>query len=277
MNTTNSKCTFLSKNHQAASTYASKFGWYVAPAKGKVPLTPRGHLDATIEQDQIQNFWKGRPSANVLVAVKPSGIAVLDLDTKPARGISAHDSLIEIQSKYGEIVTPCAFTAGGGMHFYFKTSKPLPRRHGFLPGVDFLGDGLVILPPSTGENGKEYVWDAELHVNDTPLAEVPDWLIKLSGCELEPADDQEPKAKSEGEWIELFRTGFLEGHRNEHLAKVAGHLHRRYVSPTLTMVALDAINAKHCQPPLPRDEVKKISTSIGQRNQRRKNHPRKGA
>lgn len=255
----------LSKNHQAASMYAAKFGWHVFPAKGKIPLTPNGHLDATNDQNVIRDLWSKYPSANIGVAVKPSGICVLDLDTKPDRGISAHDTLIDLEQQYGSVTAPCVHTAGGGLHFYFKLDRPLKRKIGFIDAVDFLADGYAIMPPSTGESGSQYVWDSELHLNLLSPPQVPEWLERL-------VDDHksEHAAYSPGFWSQLLDNGIGTGNRNDGLTQVLGHLLRRYVSPTLALPLLKSINRTHCQPPLSDDEVEKLFTSIANREFQRR-------
>ena len=63
----------------AALEYAAR-GWHVHPlrSRGKEPITPRGHKDASVDPDVICAWWTANPDANIGIAVAPSGLCVLD-------------------------------------------------------------------------------------------------------------------------------------------------------------------------------------------------------
>ena len=47
-------------------------------------------------------------------------------------------------------------------------------------GIDVRGDGgYVIAPKSVHESGNCYLWQISSRIDQIPLAELPDWLLKL--------------------------------------------------------------------------------------------------
>jgi hypothetical protein len=52
---------------------------------GKAPLTSHGWKDATADPEEVRAFWVTWPRANVGVALKPSGLALLDPDSEEAQ------------------------------------------------------------------------------------------------------------------------------------------------------------------------------------------------
>jgi len=151
-------------------------GWAVFPCapRGKRPLCLHGLKDATCDKQQIREWWAVErwPDANIAL---PTGIVfdVLDLDTIEA-GLELADA-----HKNDLPDAPCAFTSKG-THIYFKASG-IGNKAGFIPDCDWRGaGGYVIAPPSLHETGCEYTW--EVHPDDRPLPDVPQWLREL----LEP-------------------------------------------------------------------------------------------
>ena len=61
----------------------AKRGIYVFPLwpGTKTPMTAHGFEDATIDQDQINTWWRNTPDANIGIACGASGWAVIDFDT----------------------------------------------------------------------------------------------------------------------------------------------------------------------------------------------------
>jgi hypothetical protein len=153
----------------AALQYAAQ-GWWVFPCKPgeKVPIGGRGHLDASIDPAQITAWWRATPQANIGVAVAPSNLVVLDVDT--AEGKPGLASLREIDAHIPD--TKTARTGRGGYHGVFVRPPDMPpqRRIGFKPGLDLLGDGYFVAAPSVLSNGTQYRW--ERSVPPAPLPQV---------------------------------------------------------------------------------------------------------
>jgi len=160
----------------------AEMGWKVYPVyKGtKTPCIEGYPEKATSDLEQINEWWKQFPDANVAIMTgKKSGFWVLDVDKKNG----GRDTLAELQKVHGPLfgLTYTVQTGGGGLHFYFKynldESKEM-KSSGILEGIDILGDkGKAIAPPSLHESGNHYI---EYNPNKSmEINPAPDWLIDL--------------------------------------------------------------------------------------------------
>lgn len=230
---------------EQALSYAKK-GWKLFPCapNGKIPLTQNGFKDSTLDRRLITNWFETSPHANIgLVTGPESGFFVLDIDAKSG-GLESLEKLIEI---HGDIDTYMVQTGSGGIHFYFKyPEKGIRNKVNLLPGIDVRGDGgYVIAPPS-----KLIAGDYSL-VKDTPLAYPPEWLLELLTEPVRPLRED----NREGNDIP-------EGGRNDYLARLAGSLQRKGLSPESVSQVLHLENEQKCNPPLPSKEVDRIVESI---------------
>jgi len=157
---------------EAALAYA-KLGWYVFPLnpRSKAPATSNGHHGASKDEAQIR-AWFSDGDFNIGVAVKPSGLVVLDVDVSDGKG--GAKSLEDIASNLTD--TTVASTGSGGAHLIFqRTSDAQARRKiRFLDGLDLLGDGYFITAPSVHPNGGIYRW-----IRMAPIAPLPAFLASF--------------------------------------------------------------------------------------------------
>jgi len=260
----------------AALTYARR-GWPVAPAHsarangcscgdadcgklaGKHPRTRHGLTDATTDEKTIREWWQKWPDANVLIRTGKVGdryLVVVDVDTRDdgeenfARIIAEHE---------GDLPdTPRAITGGGGSHIFMWSRLPVKTSvNQIAPGVDVRGvGGYVIAAPSRHASGREYTWDAGAHPAETPVAEVPAWLIARAGL----AGERVKVKPSDVEGAEISE--IFEGGRNNALTKIAGAMRRPGVGERAILAALRIVNDDRCKPPLDDWEVEKIARSI---------------
>lgn len=248
---------------QKHAQYYAKMGLPVFPCrpKDKVPATPHGCKDATTAPEQVAAWWDGTYLYNVGFATG-NGIVVLDVDINHTAGKYGDETLSELERQYGPLPdTWMCLTGGGGVHYYFACDDPaLTVGTGFAPGLDYRGaGGYVIVPPSTHENGQEYVWEAE-HTpagsGSVPLAPLPDWLhsLMLNGRETSTEAHAEVAAP----------TGKItEGNRNDTLFRLAASLRAKGLGVEGITAALLAENRDRCNPPLPDQEVERIAKSGG--------------
>lgn len=228
---------------------------------GKHPMVPRGVTQATTDTDRVSYWWRSRPDANIGLAT--GTVVVIDID--PRHG--GNRALAELESKHYRLPpTWRVATGGGGQHIYFAAPPrraPIKNSIGQLgPGIDVRGlGGYVIAPPSRHISGQQYRWDCD--PERTLLCMLPPWLVAL-------LDHPPAKAKPATEWRELVRDEIAEGRRNDTIARIAGHLLRRYVDPHVVLELLLAWNATRCRPPLDRADVVLIVNSIAGKELRRR-------
>jgi hypothetical protein len=71
-------------------------------------------------------------------------------------------------------------------------------------------------------------------------------------------------------WLGVVGEGASEGQRNDSLARLVGHLLRRYVDVDLTAELAHLLNQERFRPPLPASEVDQILDSIAWREAQRR-------
>jgi putative DNA primase/helicase len=138
----------------------------------KVPITAHGRSDATLESEQIREWWRRWPDALIGLATgAQSGIVALDIDISDK--VHGPDSLDALGVAFHP-ETPTAHTPRGGYHMLFRHPghfvKTIAGKLG--PGLDIRGDGgSIIVPPGPGR-----FWDP-VYGLDYPLADMPEWMV----------------------------------------------------------------------------------------------------
>lgn len=158
--------------------------WHVFPIeKGtKRPigrLTPRGHLDATLDEAKITAWWTAEPDAGIGIAMQVSGLVAVDVD--PRNG--GHFDLETIEATHGKLLTDVmAFTGGGGQHLVFLAPSDIGRLPGKLAkGIDLKADGYICVEPSVHPSGKAYEWEASSNpLEGNVPSPLPGWIADMS-------------------------------------------------------------------------------------------------
>lgn len=153
---------------------------------------------ATTNPDQIRRWWSGPSRWNLGIATGPSGLLVVDLDTRggdpPPEWTGAtdgHEVLVRLAAAAGETI-PDTYTVttptAGGRHLYFHAPTGLGLRNtaGHIgPWVDSRGGGgFVVGAGSIRPDGAYTV------AHHGPVATLPDWLGQL----LTPPPPPEPRS-----------------------------------------------------------------------------------
>ena len=102
---------------------------------------------------------------------------MLDIDTKSG-GAESLDDLEMLNGRLPHTIE--VITGSGGRHVYFKhPGIDLRNSAGRVgAGLDIRGDGgYVVAPPSLHPSGNNYCWEISSHPDDTPLADMPKWLL----------------------------------------------------------------------------------------------------
>jgi hypothetical protein len=226
-------------------------------------LAPSWPRDATLVEEVIRHWWHVAPHANIGVVC--GDVIVLDVD--PRKG--GDRSLEALEQQHGELPrTWRVLTGGGGFHAYFSApSVRIPCSQDLLaPGLDIKSaGGYVVGVPSVHVSGRTYAWSVDHHPDEVPIAPMPEWIVR----EL-TAPAPAGAAHSPSVWRQFVCEGVAEGSRNATVAKLAGHLLRRYVDPVVTLELLQALNAARFRPPLSSEEVIQTVESIARKELRRR-------
>lgn len=261
---------------KSALLYATKLEWQVFPLHwiengkcsckgktgsckaGKHPLTKNGVKDATLNKSIIKAWWTKWPKANIGIACgEISGIFVLDVDMN--ENVDGHETIRDLENSYEAILhTPMQISGSGGTHYIFKSNSNLKNVVEFLPGLDIRSDGgYIIVAPSNHISGKEYTWEVESHVLETPIQEAPNWLIQTIINRTGNKYDKKPGSY----YVDLLQ-GVGEGMRNHSTASLIGYLLRKDVDPGVVFELIKIWNEKSCDPPQKVEEVTQTFISI---------------
>jgi Bifunctional DNA primase/polymerase, N-terminal/Primase C terminal 1 (PriCT-1) len=236
--------------------------------RDKKPATPRGCLDASKDPSMISHWWGLNPEFNIAIATgAPSNLFAIDID-----GVDAEAELAKLEVKYGALPTTIeVITPRPGRHLYFRMPDGGDMRNSagrIAPGIDIrAAGGYVIVPPSAHPSGRRYVWSVDCA---DAIAAAPDWLLD----QISERSNGNGKATPASEWRQLVANGVAEGARDCTVAKLSGHLLRRFIDPHVVLELMQAWNAARCRPPLPADDIDRIVDSICAAELRRRGHAR---
>lgn len=192
----------MASNRRSEAVKLAAKGYRLTPLEGKKPITPDWTNRATSHPRDASQIWTEHPDANIGI-VTGGDLVVLDMD--PRNGGEA--SLAKLQRAVGPLPEATVQTGGGGQHWYFETSTPIPSGK-LLPGLDIKGEGgQVVAPPSIHpETGKPYEF-----VNGASPLPLPEGLHDfIASHATEEAPDRQA-------------TDFItEGTRNDDLTRLAG-------------------------------------------------------
>lgn len=206
---------------QCASAHKSDGGICDRPAeRGKHPVGHWPTMTASTQTDATLALWFGDAARNVGIAVKPSGLLVLDEDELGALEALAEQLGEEIPETY-------RVRTGRGWHWYFAApdDETIGNRTGALRDhhIDVRGNkgdgGYVVAAGSTHHTGVEYIAeDPWAHP-----AELPEWIRE----QIRAAPAEQPGATGgtrEGRWDDEPRYGYtaeLFGQYQRHLDAVS--------------------------------------------------------
>lgn len=139
----------------------------------KIPAVPKWQTWAQqCSKETILEYSKKHPLSNWGIACGPSGLIVLDVDTK--NGKTGPDSLCALEEMYGPIPkTFTVLTPTNAPHYYLRgLSRSTVQFLG--PGLDTRSKGGYVVCPGSVINGKKY-----RAVNNLQDADAPGWFLEL--------------------------------------------------------------------------------------------------
>ena len=175
----------------------------------------KGVKDATTDADQVRNWARRFPRANVGIACgRASGVTVIDID--PGHG--GNETIAAFREKGSKLVeTILAQTPSGGWHAYYMYEPLLLNSKAKLgPGIDVRNDnGYVVAPPSLLKDGRIYRW--VVPPTGSQAARMPRWAMeRLRPKPMPVYEDRHPPRDPDGALkglVEFVRNA-KEGERN---------------------------------------------------------------
>lgn len=147
--------------HSLADAGYAVFPCKEAGPKGviKSPYTKRGFKAATLDHDQIDEWWDRWPGAVPgLPTGRKNGIGVLDIDKGHGDGRDGERALEELGFVGSDLSHLRVMTPGGGKHLYFSHVEGMTNSASHLPkGIDIrVEGGYVIAPQAVMADGSSY-------------------------------------------------------------------------------------------------------------------------
>ena len=149
---------------------------------GKAPLIKDWQNRASSDPEQLAEWYTRWPCANIgLVLGSKTGILAIDVDGEYGR------KKLEELSKGNLPPTWEYETPGGGYRYLYRAPDGYPfagksysSPKGGHEGLELLGDGQqTVMPGSVHTNGRPYVWAEGRNPDDLPLADAPEWMLRL--------------------------------------------------------------------------------------------------
>lgn len=246
-------------------------GYSVIPmSQNKVPLIE--FADKKITAAELVGIWDEFPNANI--ALRTTDFMVIDVD-----GLTGADNFENIYYQDWFPDTLTATTASGGKHYLFKKpkDKPVSQKIGWLPNVDVKAheNNYILVAPSITRRG-QYRWDDP----EIEIADLPDELynliyngkekhsnslidysynITIGGVKLETTS----KVKIA---LEMIYNGFLDGARNDTLARLTGALLSNGVPLEMIWFFTDIANSRSTTPLSEAEYSRTVESMIAKHN-----------
>lgn len=227
---------------------------------GKHPRirTGAGLRNATTNPETIRGWWERWPDSNIGIAV-PDGMLVVDLDGAEGWTFAATQAPMP--------PTWCAFTGGGGIHYWYTLPPGLQARNGsgLRPGVDLrAAGGYVVAPPGRHSSGGEYTWAYGQAPGEGPVAEAPAWAVALvNETNRRPAAPSGLREVREEDLRGALPQRIPMFTRNDTLFRHGCRLRARGADEARILEEMLEINATRCEPEgLSQPEVEKTARSV---------------
>lgn len=225
------------------------------PTRARVPIIERWETEATADPDEARAAWD--PSGewagmNIGVACGPSGLVVIDLDTKKGKdGLRTFQVLLdELGIEWPKTYT--VRTPSGGLHLYFRAPPGVEIRLSasqLADGVDIRAWGGLVVAAGSVIQGIPYEVDIDAEIVPLP-PELTERLLRL------------PSSKSRAARAERIPEVIPQGERESVLVSMAGTMRRRGMSAEAILAAIEIENDTRCIPPVSQSDLERIANSV---------------
>ncbi len=208
---------------------------------------------ATTDALTVVRWFGGESIRNVGIHLRPSGLAVVDID-----GPAAQE---RFRSFFGRgVKSPLVARTGraeSGWHLYFS-AEGLDVEKCARDGIELrVGDHYVVAPPSRHVSGREYAWHRGDPVEEAwNLPPVPELIREWA------AENATPISKKT-RWVATDRA--LEGSRRDYLFRWACAFRDKGADSESLLAHLRIENQRKCEPPLSDDEVTTLAVDVTKR------------
>ena len=224
------------------------------PSPGKHPRTAHGHLDATVDEKRIRDWWTRWPEANIAMSCGASGRVVVDVDDKDGR--PGPDNWHAIRQELGAELeeTTIVETPSGGFHVHYLAGghRVASKNDLLAAGIDVKAEGGYVLLPPSAVGGIEYAY-VDDHGPDR-VRDLPERLAERL------AYRRAQESTSGGSEPCPAGAEIAQGARNETLFRDACAMRNRGFGRSEIQAAIAEKN-KRCSPPLSGEEVRHICAS----------------
>lgn len=228
-------------------------------APGKSPLLPKWTARGVPGEDEVEQWFGDNPNINLGLILGNTGhynLVGIDVDG------DSGERLLEEHAR-GILPPTWEFKTGNGRRLIYALPEGAASKKVTTKGDDgelaFLATGQqTVIPPSTHPSGSKYEWKRGKSPKDIEIADAPQWLLNQVQIEDEVAPGSELVPQNIEQTVEEddWQQTVPKGQRNNHLTKLAGSLIARRNLPKEQIIEfLRHWNNKHCDPPLPDDEI----------------------
>jgi hypothetical protein len=230
---------------------AARNGFDVFPVRPreKKPLVKGWQRSATHDLEIVERVWHEHPEANIGIRCG-NGLIVIDADSE----------IGETALREYELPNTTTVKSARGKQFYFRGDGS--TRAAILPDVDVRGrGGLVVGAGSVHPSGARYAY--VISPAEAPPARLPKALETLISRENQSSLRRysPPSSTSICTSVTTVITPIRRGRRNQTLFDYARAMHAAAIAPDAILVALRAVNAERCDPPISPDDVETIVAS----------------